>query len=209
MKYLFTIPTTAVIIPAKFNLIKMLGITDCKKGAKIKYNGDPYLIVWNQFSKSARQGGVMKTKMKNILTGKVMEKTFQGNDKVEEADLAYRNAQFLYANGNEYSFMDMETYETINLNKEVLGESANFLTDGMDCSLLLFEGQPVNVQLPPKMEFVIEKTDPGVQGDRSSAGTKPATLNTGYVIRVPLFIENGDKVIVNTDTGEYVERVKK
>lgn len=187
----------------------MLGITDCKKGAKIKYNGEPYLIVWNQFSKSARQGGVMKTKMKNILTGKVMEKTFQGNDKVDEADLAYRDAQFLYANGDKYSFMDMETYETIDLPKDSLGETANFLTDGMDCTLLLFEGQPVNVQVPPKMEFTIKQTDPGVQGDRSSAGTKPATLETGYVLRVPLFIETGDKVIVNTDLGEYVERVKK
>jgi elongation factor P len=187
----------------------MLGITDCKKGAKIKYNNDPYLIVWNQFSKSARQGGVMKTKMKNILTGKVMEKTFQGSDKIDEADLAYKNAQFLYANGNDYSFMDMESYETIVLAKNSLGETANFLTDGMDCSLLLFEGTPVNVQVPAKMEFTIAQTDPGVQGDRSSAGTKPATLDTGYVIRVPLFIETGDKVVVNTDLGEYVERVKK
>ena len=187
----------------------MLGITDCKKGAKIKYNNEPYLIVWNQFSKSARQGGVMKTKMKNILTGKVMEKTFQGSDKIDEADLAYKNAQFLYANGNDYSFMDMESYETIVLEKNSLGETANFLTDGMDCSLLLFEGTPVNVQVPAKMEFTIAQTDPGVQGDRSSAGTKPATLDTGYVIRVPLFIETGDKVVVNTDLGEYVERVKK
>lgn len=187
----------------------MLGITDCKKGAKIKYNGEPYLIVWNQFSKSARQGGVMKTKMKNILTGKVMEKTFQGSDKMEEADLAYRNAQFLYANGDDYSFMDMETYETIVLQKDSLGETINFLIDGMDCSLLLFEGAPVNVQVPAKMEFMIAQTDPGVQGDRSSAGTKPATLGTGHVIRVPLFINVGDKVVINTDTGEYVERVKK
>lgn len=187
----------------------MLGITDCKKGAKIKYNNEPYLIVWNQFSKSARQGGVMKTKMKNILTGKVMEKTFQGSDKIDEADLAYKNAQFLYANGNDYSFMDMESYETIVLQKNSLGDITNFLTDGMDCSLLLFEGKPVNVQVPAKMEFTIAQTDPGVQGDRSSAGTKPATLDTGYVIRVPLFVDTGDKVVVNTDLGEYVERVKK
>ena len=187
----------------------MLGITDCKKGAKVKYNGEPYLIVWNQFSKSARQGGVMKTKMKNILTGKVMEKTFQGSDKIDEADLAYRDAQFLYANGDVCSFMDMETYETIDLSRKSLGDTANFLVDGMDCSLLLFEGKPVNVQVPAKMEFTIAQTDPGVQGDRSSAGTKPATLGTGWVIRVPLFVNTGDKVIVNTDTGEYVERVKK
>jgi elongation factor P len=187
----------------------MLGITDCKKGAKVKYNGDPYVIVWNQFSKSARQGGVMKTKMKNILTGKVMEKTIQGSDKMEEADLAYRDAQYLYANGDVCSFMDMETYETIDLSRESLGDTANFLVDGMDCTLLLFEGKPVNVQVPAKMEFTIAQTDPGVQGDRSSAGTKPATLGTGWVIRVPLFVNTGDKVVVNTDTGEYVERVKK
>lgn len=187
----------------------MLNITDCKKGAKVKYNGDPYLIVWNQFSKTARQGGVMKVKMKNILTGKVMEKTIQGSDKMEEADLAYRASQFLYSNGDDYSFMDMESYETIVLSKSSLGDIVNFLTDGMDCSLLLFEGNPVNVQVPPKMEFTIAQTDPGVQGDRSSAGTKPATLDTGFVIRVPLFVNTGDKVVVNTDLGEYVERVKK
>jgi len=187
----------------------MLNITDCKKGAKIKYNGEPYLVVWNQFSKTARQGGVMKVKMKNILTGKVMEKTIQGSDKMEEADLAYRDAQFLYSSGDTYSFMDMETYETVELEKKSLGDIVNFLTDGMDCTMLLFEDKPVNVQVPAKMNFTIAQTDPGVQGDRSSAGTKPATLGTGLVIRVPLFINQGDQVVVNTDNGEYVERVKK
>lgn len=166
------------------------------------------MVVWNQFSKTARQGGVMKTKLKNLITGKVMEKTFQGSDKVEEADVVFRHAQFLYATGDEYEFMDNETYETVTLPKEVLGDVAGYLVDGMDCDLQLFNGNPINVQVAAKMTFEIVETDPGVQGDRVNGGTKPATISTGKVIRVPLFIDKGEKVVVNTESGEYVERAK-
>lgn len=186
----------------------MLGLSDCKTGAKLVLDGEPYMVVWNQFSKTARQGGVMKTKMKNLITGKVMEKTFQGSDKVEEADVVFRKAQFLYANGEEYEFMDNETYETVTLGADILGDAAGFLVDGMDCDLQLFNGVPINVQLQPKMTFEITYTEPGVQGDRANGGTKPATISTGKVIRVPLFVAQGDSVVVNTDTGEYVERAK-
>jgi len=186
----------------------MLGISDCKTGAKLVLDGEPYIIVWNQFSKTARQGGVMKTKMKNMITGKVMEKTFQGSDKVEGADVVFRKAQFLYSAGEDYEFMDNETFETITLTKEVLGEATNYLVDGMDCDLQLFNGTPINVQLQTKMTFEIIETDPGVQGDRVNGGTKPATISTGKVIRVPLFVAKGEKVVVNTDTGEYTERAK-
>ncbi len=186
----------------------MLGISDCKTGAKLVLDGEPYIIVWNQFSKTARQGGVMKTKMKNLITGKVMEKTFQGSDKIEEADVVFRKAQFLYSTGEEYEFMDNETFESISLTKGVLGDSTDYLIDGMDCDLQLFNGNPINIQLQPKMTFEIIETDPGVQGDRVNGGTKPATISTGKVIRVPLFIAKGEKVVVNTDSGEYVERAK-
>ena len=186
----------------------MLGLSDCKTGVKLVLDGEPYIVVWNQFSKTARQGGVMKTKMKNLITGKVMEKTFQGNDKVEEADVVFRKAQFLYANGADYEFMDNETYETVTLGADILGDSTGFLVDGMNCDLQLFNGVPINIQLQPKMTFKITYTEPGVQGDRANGGTKPATISTGKVIRVPLFIAQGESVVVNTDTGEYVERAK-
>lgn len=150
----------------------------------------------------------MKTKLKNLITGKVMEKTFQGNDKVEEADVVFRKAQFLYANGEDYEFMDNETYESVTLSKEVLGDTVGYLVDGMDCDLQLFNGNPINVGVAPKMTFEIIETEPGVQGDRANGGTKPATISTGKVIRVPLFVSKGEKVVVNTDSGEYVERAK-
>ncbi len=186
----------------------MRGISDCKTGAKLVLDGEPYIVMWNQFSKTARQGGVMKTKLKNLITGKVMEKTFQGHDKAEEADVIFRKAQFLYANGGDYEFMDNETYESVTLTKDVLGDAADYLVDGMDCDLQLFNGKPINVQVAPKMTFEITETDPGVQGDRVNGGTKPATISTGKVIRVPLFIAKGEMVVVNTDSGDYVERAK-
>jgi elongation factor P len=186
----------------------MLGITDLKVGATIQIENDPYVVTWNQFSKTARQGGVMKTKLKNLLTGRVMEKTFQGSDRIEDADVAFRRAQFLYASGNEYEFMDQETFETVSLSKEILGDATQYLLDGIDCDLQYFNGNPINIQLPPKMTFVVKETDPGVQGDRAQAGSKPATLETGYTVKVPPFINQGDAIIINTLNGEYVERAK-
>lgn len=150
----------------------------------------------------------MKAKLKNLINGKVMEKTFQGSDKIEAADVSFKKAQFLYATGEVYSFMELETYETIELGADILGEQTNFLSDGMDCDLQCFNGTPINVQLPPKMTFEITYTEPGVQGDRAQGGTKPATISTGFVARVPLFVNQGDSVVINTLSGEYVERVK-
>ncbi|MCF7812094.1 elongation factor P [Candidatus Gracilibacteria bacterium] len=186
----------------------MLGITDLKTGQTIEIEGEPYIVAWNQFSKTARQGGVMKTKLRNLLTGNVMEKTFQGSDKIEKADVNFRRAQFLYATGDTYEFMDQETFETVSLSKEVLGESAGFLLDGMTCDLQYFNDQPINIQLPPKMTFQVVEAEPGVQGDRSQGGTKSAKIETGMNIQVPLFVSKGDKVVLNTETGEYVERAK-
>jgi len=186
----------------------MLGITDLKVGTKIELDGQPFVVTWNQHSKQARGGGVMKVKIRNLETGNSLDRTFQGSDKIEEADVAYRKAQFLYANGDNYEFMDQESYDTVSLSKEKLGDAAAFLADGMEVDLLYFGPNPINIQLPAKMKVKITETDPGVQGDRSSAGTKPATIETGKVIRVPLFINVGDVIVLNTDTGEYVERAK-
>lgn len=180
----------------------MLGLSDIKTGARIIFEGAPYLITWNQFSKSGRQGGVMKTKMKNLITGKTMEKTFQGSDKVESADISYRRAQFLYANGEDYDFMDQETFETITLSTDVLDNAVHYLVEGMDVDLQFFNGSPINIQLKPKMSFEITWAEPGVKGDTASGGNKLAKISTGLEVRVPFFIKVGERIIINTDTGE-------
>lgn len=186
----------------------MLGLTDLKVGKKIEFDGAPYQITWNQFSKTARQGGVMKVKMKNLLTGKTMEKTFQGSDKVEEANVVFKRAQFLYANGEDYEFMDQETFETISLGKDVLGDATNYLVDGLDVDLQCYNGNPINIQLKPKMTFEVTYAEPGVKGDTASGGNKNATIETGLNVKVPFFIKTGDKIVINTDTGDYAERAK-
>lgn len=187
----------------------MLNLSDLKVGTHIQLDGAPYTIVWNQFSKKARGGGVMKTKIKNLISGSVTEKTFQGSDKVEPADIGYKRAQFLYRNGDDCEFMDQESFDTVNFSAEVLGDQANFLLDGMDVDIQYFGSQAINIQLPPKMTFEVIETEPGVKGDTAQGGTKSATIDTGYVVKVPLFITKGEKIVVNTTSGEYAERAKK
>ncbi len=187
----------------------MLSIAEIKLGKNIIIDGAPYQVTWNQFGKTARQGGVMKTKLRNLLTGNVIEKTFQGNDKVDEAEITYKKAQFLYANGDDYEFMDNETYEQLAFTKAQLGEVANFLSDGTECDIKYFNGSPINVQVQPKMTFEIIETEPGIKGNTAGTVTKNATIETGYEIKVPPFIEKGEKVVINTLNGEYVERAKK
>lgn len=186
----------------------MLNLAEIKMGKTIVYEDDPYQVTWNQFSKSGRQGGVMKTKLKNLKTGKTVEKTFQGSDKVEEADVGYKKAQFLYANGDEYEFMDNESYEQMVFTSDQLGDTRHFLKDGMDVDIQYFNGSPINVQLQPKIAYEITETEPGIKGNTAGNVTKNATIETGYEIKVPPFIEVGDKVILNTLNGEYVERAK-
>ncbi len=187
----------------------MLGITDLKVGKTIQLDGQPYLIVWNQHSKQARGGGVMKTKLKNLLTGNALERTFQGAESIEPAEVYFRKSQYLYASGEDYEFMDQENFETFQFTAKQLGDKKEFLIDGMDVDVQYFGDQPINLQLPPKMTLEVTYTDPGVKGDTATGGSKPATLETGFVIKqVPLFINIGDKIVVNTDSGEYVERAK-
>lgn len=186
----------------------MLSISEIKTGVHIELDGQPYTVTWNQFGKTARQGGNMKTKLKNLITGSTMEKTFSGNDKVDPADISYRRAQFLYATGDDYEFMDNESYEQMAFTKAQLGDTVNYLQDGMEADIQYFNGNPINVQVQPKMTFEIIETEPGVKGNTAGNVTKEATLSTGLVIKVPPFLEKGDKVVVNTLNGEYVERAK-
>ena len=186
----------------------MLSITDLKVGTNIQLDGDPYVVTWNQHSKQARGGGVMKTKLKNLKTGNALEKTFQGNEKIDPAEINFRRAQFLYKNGDSFEFMDQESFETVNLSAEIIGESANFLLDGSEVDLQYFDNNPINIQLPPKLDFLVIEAEPGVKGDTAGTVTKNAKIETGYEIKVPIFIEKDDNIVINTQTGEYVERKK-
>ncbi|MCF7846027.1 MAG: elongation factor P [Candidatus Peribacteraceae bacterium] len=184
----------------------MYEITDLKIGTNVSLDGEPYRVVWNQFSKTGRQGGVMAVKLKNLRDGKVIPKTFQGADKIQPAEIAMKKAQFLYKDDSGFNFMDSENFEQFPLSEEAVGEAGQFMQDGEEYDLMYFDGTPINVNLPIKMEFIVKETMPGVKGDTASGGTKPATLDCGITVQVPLFINEGEKIRINTETLEYVER---
>ena len=186
----------------------MYTLAELKPGKAVIVDGDPYLITWSQFSKSARQGGVMATKMKNLKSGAIIQKTFQGNDKLAPADVGYRKVQFLYKDGDAYTFMDLNTYDQFELNADTLGDVVNYIVDGSELDALVFEENPIGVKVASTVDLTIVETTPGVKGDTATGGTKPATLDSGLTISVPLFLTEGDKVKVNTDSGEYMSRVE-
>lgn len=186
----------------------MYVIADLKRGRAVVLDGEPYQITWNQFSKSARQGGVMATKLKNLKTGAVIQKTFQGNDKVEPADVGYSKVQFLYKSDDNYTFMDLTSYDQFDLTEDALGDAAQFLVDGQECDAMMFEEQAIGINMPAKVDLKVTETIPGVKGDTATGGTKPATLESGFKVSVPLFINEGDVIRINTDTGDYMSRVE-
>ncbi len=149
----------------------------------------------------------MATKLKNLKTGSVINKTFSGETKIPPADVGYRHVQFLFGSDGSYTFMDLNDYNQFELTSDLVGETKDYLTDGMELDLFIYNEQPIGVKLPPAVTLEVKETTPGVKGDTATGGTKPATLETGVVISVPLFVNEGDKVKVNTERGEYVERV--
>ncbi len=186
----------------------MYSIAQLRVGTAIQVDGHPYIVTTASFSKQARGSGVMKTTVKSLLTGNSLPMTFQGNDKVEPAEVGFSRAQFLYSQGDDYFFMDSETYEQFNFSKEALGDKTNYLLDGSDVDIQSFDGQPINVQLPPKVNLKVVETAEGMRGDTAQGKvTKPAKLETGVTISVPIFVKEGATIRVNTETGEYCERV--
>jgi len=186
----------------------MYVIAELKVGRAVVVDGDPYLITWNQFSKQGRQGGVMATKLKNLKTGNVIQKTFQGNDKLEQADTGFKKVQYLYGDGNTFTFMDLTSYDQFELGSDMIGDSSKFLIDGQEVDALIFDEKPIGIKLPPTVNLKVKETIPGVKGDTATGGTKPATLESGLKVNVPLFIDEGDTVKVNTDTGVYMSRAE-
>ncbi|MCX6786088.1 MAG: elongation factor P [Candidatus Komeilibacteria bacterium] len=187
----------------------MLSISDIKLGTVITHNGQPYIVIFAQHVKQGRGGANLKTKLKNLITGANLEITYSGSDKATEADLERAKANFLYKEGGKYFFMDNDTFEQFELSDEVIGEGAGFLKEGLTVDVLIFEGHPVSLKLPAKVELMITEAPPGVKGDTAGAAMKIAKLETGKDVKVPLFINQGEVIRVNTETGEYVERVTK
>jgi len=184
----------------------MLALSQIKSGRNILVDGEPFVVLTNEHSKMGRAGAVMRTKLKNLATGAIIEKTFQGADKVEEADIAKGKAQYLYAEGDLLHFMDMSSYEQFSLERHALGDAVAYLLEGTEAEVLLFNDTPINIELPIKVALAVTDAPPGIKGDTASGGDKLVTVETGAQITTPLFVKTGDRIIINTQTGEYVSR---
>ena len=180
--------------------------TEFKKGLKIQFDGEPYSIVDFQHVKPGKGGAFVRTKLKHMRQGRVIDNTFRAGEKIELVDFDEKRMQYLYRD-DRYHFMDLETYDQISLSPEEVGDAREFLKDNTEVEILFIDGSPVTVELPNFMELQIAKTDPGIRGDTATGGSKPATLESGAVVQVPLFLNEGDVVKVDTRSGEYLGRV--
>lgn len=184
----------------------MLNLTDIKNGRRILWNEEPYVVLEYQHSFLGRGGAVMRTKLKNLLSGAIIDYTFQDKDKVDEAEVVKSKAQYLYRDENGATFMDMTDFDQFTLNANILGNATNYLIEGAEVTLLAWEGKPIAIELPVKVTLTVTDAPPGIKGDTASGGDKVVTLETGIQLTTPLFIKTGDKVIVNTEKGTYVSR---
>ena len=185
----------------------MADTSDFKNGLVLKIDGNLQQIIEFQHVKPGKGPAFVRTKLKNVLSGKVVDKTFNAGVKVETATVDRRDMTYLYHDGSDYVFMDGETYDQITITEQTIGDGARFLLENMAVQVATHEGEPLYVELPVTVELEVKHTDPGLQGDRSTGGTKPATLETGAEINVPLFINTGDKLKVDSRDGSYLGRV--
>ncbi len=184
----------------------MYSTAEFRRGLRIEIDGKPFIIVEFQHVKPGKGGAFVRTKLKNLQTGQVLEQTFRSGAKVGKPDLEEKFMQYLYQDGDQYVFMDNTTYDQVFIGAEYLGEALNFMYPNIELSVLYFNGQPIGVELPNTVELTVSETEPGVKGDTATGASKPATLETGYVVQVPLFINQGDRLRIDTRTGEYLER---
>jgi len=180
---------------------------DLKNGMVLSIENQLWSVIEFQHVKPGKGPAFVRTKMRNVLSGKVVDKTFNAGVKIETANVDRRDMQYLYNDGSGFVFMDSTNYEQITVDDKVMGETSNYLLENQLVTVALHEGNPLYVELPASVVLEITYTEPGLQGDRSTGGTKPATLETGFQVQVPLFIENNTKVKVDTRTGEYLGRV--
>jgi elongation factor P len=186
----------------------MGNLTDIRTGTVVKVNGDPYLVTQNQFMRKDASKPVMRTKLRNLITGNTLDKTFLAGESFEFADIEKRRCQYLYNDGSSAHFMDNESFEQFELYIEGISESLKFVKDDVEVYVTFYEGNPIGIQPPIKVTLTVTETVPGVKGDTAQGGTKPATVETGATVNVPLFVKEGDQIVINTDTGEYDSRAK-
>jgi len=184
----------------------MYSTAEFRRGLKIEIDGKPYTIVEFQHVKPGKGGAFVRTKLKNLETGQVLEQTFRSGAKVDIPDLEENNVQYLYQDGDSYVFMDNDTYDQLFIAEEYLGDAVNYLKANIEAKVLFFNGKPIGVDLPITVELEVAETEPGVKGDTATGASKNATMETGLVVQVPLFIEQGEMLRIDTRTGEYIER---
>ena len=182
--------------------------SDLRKGLKFEMDGDPYIITQFSFVKPGKGQALYKCRLKNMITGSQFDRTFRSGEKFKEANLEEQDMEYLYQDGDTYCFMNSSNYEQEFLTEDQVGDAVNFLKENTVCSVLLFEGRAIGLTLPNFVELKITESEPWAKGDTAAGSTKPATLETGYVIQVPPFVEEGEMVKIDTRTGEYSERVK-
>ena len=185
----------------------MISAGEFRNGTTFEMDSQVFKIVEFQHVKPGKGASFVRTKLKNVMTGAVLERTFNPTEKVQEAQIERKDMQYLYSDGEMYYFMDNETYEQLPLGKDDLGDTLNYLTDNMMVKVVSYKGKVFGVEPPIFVELEVTYTEPGFKGDTSTGATKPATLQTGYLVNVPLFVNIGDKVRIDTRTGEYMERV--
>ena len=181
---------------------------DTKNGTVLNLDGQLWAVLWSQHHKPGKGNTVVRTKIKNVLNGKVIERTFPADTKIEMAQVDRRDMQYLYSDPSGYVFMDTDNYEQLTVGADVIGDDKDFLLEGMTVTVATNEGTPLYIDLPASVELEVTYTEPGLQGDRSTGGNKPATVETGRTVQVPLFITTGEKIKVSTDDGSYLGRLQ-
>jgi len=184
-----------------------MDVSELRKNAKIKLDGHPYVVTEFQFVKPGKGQGLYKCKLKQMITGAVIDRTWRSGERLEAANVESKKMQYLYASPDGYTFMDNQSYEQVDLNEDVVGDDKHFLLDQLECDVLFYNERPVGISLPSHVVMEIIECEPGVKGDTATNVTKAATIQTGYVVQVPLFIKVGERIKIDTRNGEYVERV--
>ena len=178
-----------------------------RNGLKIELDGEPYTIVSFQHVKPGKGGAFVRTKVRNLKNGRTIDRRFRSGEKVDEADIQDNRMSYLYRDGENLVFMDSQTFEQIPFSEAQVGDAKEFLKENLEVDVLFWRGKPINIELPPFIEVKITRCEPGIKGDTASNVTKPATIETGAIVQVPLFVKEGERIRVDTRTGEYVERV--
>jgi elongation factor P len=184
----------------------LLTITELKPGRAVVLDGEPFIVVASQFGRKSQSKANMQCKLRNLKTGTVIARNFQGSETVEPADVGYRRVQYLYKDATGYGFMDLNDYNQFSLSEEIVGDAGKYLVEGGELDALMFDDKPIGIELKSTVNLKVTETSPGVRGDTATGGNKAAVLESGLQVNVPLFINEGDVVKINTETGEYMSR---